>query len=64
MHITSAKIAATYGFVLSDKKNTIRRNQKRAEMLLEDNAFHYKVSFSHFLAVPHLNLINPGSGDA
>jgi Domain of unknown function (DUF6532) len=61
--IVRAKIAATYGFVLSDKKNTIRRNQKRAETLLEDNAFHYKVLFSCFFAVPHLNLINPGSGD-
>jgi hypothetical protein len=55
--IVRAKIAATYGFVLSDKKNTIWCNQRRAEMLLEDNAFHYKVLFSCFFAVPYLNLI-------
>ena len=40
-----SKIAATYGFTLSNKTSTIRRNAKKADVLLEGNAFHYKVKF-------------------
>lgn len=37
------KIASTYGFILSDKSKTIRKNKQCYGMLVEDGAFHHKV---------------------
>jgi hypothetical protein len=43
-----SKLVATYGFVISDNKKTVRHNRQKHDDLLEDSAFHYKVRLSLF----------------
>ncbi|KAF7970456.1 hypothetical protein HWV62_23905 [Athelia sp. TMB] len=36
------KIASTYGFIISDKSKTIKKNKQCYDVLVEDGAFHHK----------------------
>lgn len=40
------KITSTYGFIISEKSKTIKKNKQRYGMLVEDGVFHHKVCSS------------------